>query len=381
MIKLRVSVMGRIVLLSVLLCLGTIAGTGQSAQADSQVRTKFALADYQESKVKVVRNRNLYLRRPDNYALSSTYEQQGTFQTRPETYTTARGNAPATLTTALYLPVTVHRSGDWANPQSLVVTKNGKTAYVAYLETGTVGTGWLVRYDLAKLRQKFGATTTNMALIRRATNAASKGKSSPRQRAVLKAMTQGPKFDIGHGQSLALNPKNGQLWLTRSDGIAGNYGSAVRVSPKTLRPVRIVDYRLANKNGVRLAVNSTLTFDKRGYAYFSSYSGRHGLRVYRGIMNGRGVHFRLIMQSLAYRPGQTHQSIAYNAKSDRLYFVSDDAISSVPLAKLIKRQVKPRDVQATVFNSQREFEALAFTGSGQSYVLLNRGPELLQLKF
>ncbi|NLR31427.1 hypothetical protein [Levilactobacillus tujiorum] len=360
------------------LCLVLLGG---NVAAQARVRTKFALANYQEKKVKVVHNQDLYVPRPASYAFSPTYQQQGTFQTQPATYTTLRGNAPATLTTALYLPVTVHRSGDWANPQSLVITKNGKTAYVAYLETGSAGTGWIVKYDLAKLRQKFGATTTNMALIRRATNAASKGKKSPHQRQVLSAIKQGPKFDLGHGQSMALNPKNGQLWFTRSTGVAGKYGSAVRVSTKTLRPVRTVDYRLVNRNGVKLAVNSTLTFDRQGYAYFSSYSGKRALRIYRGTISQRGVHFKLVMQGLAYRPGQTHQSIAYNAKNNRLYFISDDAISSVPLARLLKRQLKPKDVRATAFASQREFEALAFTGAGQGYLMMNRGPELLQVSF
>lgn len=126
-------------------------------------------------------------------------------------------------------------------------------------------------------------------------------------------------------------------------------------------------------------MNSTLAFDRQGYAYFSSYSGRRSLRVYRGTMNDHGVHFKLMMQGLAYRPGQTHQSIAYNPHNDRLYFVSDDAISSVPVKKLRQRQVTPKDVHASVFASQREFEGLSFTAAGQGYLILNRGAELMRI--
>ncbi len=356
-------------------------GPAQTAQAASTVKTKYALGNYQTKKFKWVQNKNEYVPHPKTYAWSTTYQRQGTFQTQPMTYTTRRGNARATLTTDLYLPVTVQSSGDWGNPQSVVLTKNGRTAYVGYLATGTTSTGWIVKYDLAKLRQKFGTTTGNMALIRQATNAYSKGKLTSQQKTVMAAMQIGPTFDIGHGQSLALNPRTQQLWLSRTSGEDGRYGSAVQVSPRTLRPVRTVDYRLVNRAGVKLAVNSTLTFDKRGYAYFSSYSGKRALRVYRGTISKKGVHFNLIMQGLKYRPGQTHQSIAYNAKNDRLYFISDDAISSVPLAKLNRGQVKPKDVKATVFASSREFEGLSFTGSGQAYVLLNRGPELMRLAF
>lgn len=356
-------------------------GPVPSAHAASTVKTRYALGNYQAQKLKWVRNKNEYVMRPKTYAWSATYQRQGTFQTRPATYKTCRGNTPATLTTDLYLPVTVRRSGDWGNPQSLVLTKNDRTAYVGYLKTGTTSTGWIVKYDLAKLRQKFGATTGNMALIRQATNVYSKGKVTARQKTVMTAMRIGPTFDLGHGQSLALNPRTQQLWLSRTSGEDGRYGSAVRVSPRTLRPVQTVDYRLVNKIGAKIAVNSTLTFDKRGYAYFSSYSGKRALRVYRGTISKKGVHFKLVMQGLKYRPGQTHQSIAYNAKNDRLYFVSDDAISSVPLAKLNRGRVKPKDVKATVFASHREFEGLSFTGSGQAYVLLNRGPEVMRLTF
>lgn len=365
---------------------GVVAGIGgggstQIGYAASVVKTKYALGDYQAKKLKWVQNKNEFVSRPKTYAWSTTYHRQGTFQTRPETYTTRRGNAPATLTTDLYLPITVRSSGDWGNPQSLALTKNGQTAYVGYLEAGTTSTGWIVRYDLAKLRQKFGATTGNMALIRQATNAYSKGKTASQQKTVMAAMKIGPAFDLGHGQSLALNPRTQQLWLSRTSGEDGRYGSAVRVSTRTLRPVQTVDYRLVNKTGAKIAVNSTLTFDKHGYAYFSSYSGKRALRVYRGTISKKGVHFNLVMQGLKYRPGQTHQSIAYNAKNDRLYFVSDDAISSVPLAKLNRGKAKPKDVKATVFASHREFEGLSFTGSGQAYVILNRGPELMRLTF
>lgn len=366
--------------ISKVLLVGALAlvGIGSLKGQAAQVKTSHALANYNVKAVKLIKNKDYFVTRPDTYATSPTYRSQGTFQTTPDIYQSVKGH-PALLRTALYLPVTVHHSGDWSDPQAVVVTPNGKTVYIAYLKASNTTTGWIVRYDLAKLVQALGGYTSRMDALRRATNAYSKHKATSRDRSLLKYIKEGPTFDIGHGQSLAYNPKDKQLWFTRSNGKAGQYGSAVKVSSKTLRPTKQVAYRLVNKQGAKLAVNSTLAFDRQGYAYFSSYSGQRSLRVYRGTMNDHGVHFKLMMQGLAYRPGQTHQSIAYNPHNDRLYFVSDDAISSVPVKKLRQRQATLKDVHASVFASQREFEGLSFTAAGQGYLILNRGAELMRI--
>ncbi|WP_261809385.1 hypothetical protein [Levilactobacillus humaensis] len=344
------------------------------------VRTKYALGNYEAKKIKLIKNKNYFVSRPSVYATSSTYRSEGTFQTKPDVYHTVRGKR-ATLKTSLYLPVTVHHSGDWADPQSVVITPDGKTAYIAYLKSSGGTRGWIVKYDLSKIHRLLGGETSNMDLLRRASNAHSKGRATSQQRKLLAGVHEGPTFDIGHCQSLAYNPKNKQLWFTKTTGKAGQYGDAVKVSLKTLKPTNTVAYRLVNKHGVRIAVNSNLTFDSQGRAYFSSYSGKHAVRIYQGTMSTKGVHFNLLMQSLANRPGQTHQAIAYNPHNDRLYLVSDDSLSSVPVKKLLKRQVKPKDVQASVFASHREFEGLSFAKNGQGYLAMNRGAELLKLSF
>ncbi|WP_125573986.1 hypothetical protein [Levilactobacillus huananensis] len=357
----------------------TVVGT-RPGSVQGAVRTKYALGNYEAKKIKVIKNKNYFVSRPSVYATSATYRSEGTFQTKPDVYHTVRGKR-ATLRTSLYLPVTVHHSGDWADPQSVVITPDGQTAYMAYLKMSGGTRGWIVKYDLGKIHRLLGGEASNMDLLRRASNAYSKGRETSTDKKLLAAIHEGPTVDIGHCQSLAYNPKNKQLWFTKTTGKAGRYGDAVKVSLKTLRPTNSVAYRLVNKQGVRIAVNSNLTFDSHGRAYFSSYSGKHAVRIYRGTMSTKGVHFNLLMQSLANRPGQTHQAIAYNPHNDRLYLVSDDSLSSVPVKKLLKRRVKPRDIQASVFASHREFEGLSFAKNGQGYLVMNRGAELLKLSF
>lgn len=354
-------------------------GTQQIASA-SQPSTKYALGNYVAKNFRLINNKNYYVARPKTYTTSSTYRSQGTFQTNPDTYQNVKGNF-ALIKTALYLPVTVHHSGDWCDPQSLVITPDGKTAYIAYLKTSGSTVGWIVKYNLNKINSTLGGYSTKMDALRRASNAYSKNKATNSDQNLLKFIKEGPTFNIGHCQSLALNPKTHQLWFSKTNGKAGHYGSAVQVSQTTLKPITTVNYRLVNKHGIKLAVNSNLTFDNKGYAYFSSYSGKSALKVYRGTITSKGVHFKLIMQGLAHRPGQTHQSIAFNTNNGRLYFVSDDSISSVPIKKLIQKKAKTKDVQASVFASGREFEGLSFSKDGQGYMITNRGAELLTIDF
>lgn len=101
------------------------------------------------------------------------------------------------------------------------------------------------------------------------------------------------------------------------------------------------------------------------------------MKIYQGTIAPKKVHFRLLYQGLRQRPGEKNQSIGYNAANNRLYFISDDSISSVSVSKLVSGKLKPGNVHSSVFSSKREFEGLDFSKNGQGYLLTNRGDELL----
>lgn len=352
----------------------TIGGTTSHAYTQKG----YALSTYKAKNFHLVNNHNYYVKKIGTYSRSKTYEATGSFQTTADTYKTIKGNNSATLHTDFYLPVSYHSSGDFASLQSLVVTPNGKKGYVMYLTSHTSNTGWIVKYDLNKLRSVYGASSSNMAILRMASNAYSKGKATAEQRAVLKCLTVGPKFNAGHCQSLSINPKNNQMWFTKTTGKAGAYGSAIRVSLSSLKPISTINFRLRASNGAKISVPNNLAFDKRGYAYFASYASGGTVKFYQGTISSKKVHFKLLMKGLKHQPGATHQGLAYNPKQDRLYMVTDDALVSVPVVKTVKAKLTAGDVKASVFNSKREFESLSFLSNGHGFLLTNRGPEILE---
>ncbi|MDN5576244.1 MAG: hypothetical protein L0G32_09805 [Pediococcus sp.] len=100
------------------------------------------------------------------------------------------------------------------------------------------------------------------------------------------------------------------------------------------------------------------------------------MKSFKGKIYTKSVKFKLVMQGIKYAPGPRTQSLAYNKKRNRLYMIADDSVISVPVSKLGK--LKKSDVQSTQFSAKREFEGMQFTSDGSSYLLTNKGAEIMQ---
>lgn len=352
-----------------------LLGGSKTGVAKTYTQKGYGLTSYSAKDFRTVQNTNYFVSHGGAYSYSPNYQALKTFQTSPVNYASVNGNQRVQLSTDLFLPVSYHQSGELGNPQSMALTPGGNAAYVMYTQTGGSNTGFVVHYNLAQLRQTIH-TTNNWAAIRQATNALQKNKVTPQDQAILANIKVGPRFNTGHGQSLALNPKNGQLWFVQNPGTAGSYTTVQRLAKSTLKPCTTLHYRLRSHRHNQVTMGNNLTFDQQGHAYFSSYvSGTHQLKIYQGVLSTHQTRFKLIMQGLANRPGTKNQSIGYNSANNRLYFVSDDAISSIPVAKLSHLQAS--DVQATTFNTGREFEGLTFDQKGHGYLLTNKSAEIL----
>jgi len=352
----------------------SFATVATEAHASTYTQKSYALSPYKASKWKTVSNTNYYMKRPGTYIQSWT---ASVFQTSPTYLTHKGGNQNASFKSNVFLPVTRNTSGDWGNPQSLVLTPGGSSAYIMYTNKGGSNTGWVAHYNLAKLRSVYGVSTNSMDILRRASYALSIGKATSSYQAVLKCIKFSSKYTTGHGQSLALNPKNNQLWFVKSPGTSGGTATVQQLSKTTLKPSKTIKFRLRSSDGHKVTMGQNLTFDKKGYAYFSSQvSGTRALKIYKGTISAKKVKFSLVMQGLKNKPGQLNQSVGYNPKSNRLYFVSDNSISSVPVSKLGK--LKASDVKASTFNGNREFENIAFTSNGSAYLLTNKSAEIMK---
>ncbi|TPR50971.1 hypothetical protein [Apilactobacillus micheneri] len=312
-------------------------------------------------------NNKSYARIPNySYGAGNDYYASHTYQTKPEFYQANGGNFRRNAKTKYFLPVTHKVSGDMSNPQSVAQTPDGHYAYVMYSAIDG-GQSNIVRFDLNKLKA-LGVDTTHMDELRRGLN------SNPQTQSAVKF---GPKFNTGHAQSLAYNYKTGQLWFVRM-AVATHKPTLVQVSRATLTPTKQIHFKFSS----HYQINNELAFDKHGnvYTYVKYLGNKHSagsIAIFKGTIKGNKVKFKAIKQGIKNGPGQHTQGMSYNPKSNRLYFISDGEITSVPVNKL--GHLKNHDVRTTRFNTNREFEGLSFTNNGKGLILINRGAELLEI--
>jgi len=307
------------------------------------------------------------------FARSSDY-QQSAYQKTPSTIKAVSGNHLASFKTLAYLPITMQTTGDYSNPQSIVMTPHGQGMYIMQTTHSYSTTGRVVYYNLAGLK-KYGITSTHMDRLRRATHNHATNNLTATDREILAQVKVGPQFNTGHGQSLAYNPHNRQLWFI---GHGGKHANVQRLSKTTLRPIRKISFHLNN----HLKVGSVLTFDQHGTAYFYSQtatvgkSPKRSVKLFAGKIGAKTIRFHLIMQGLRYSPGTITQAMSYNPHCNRLYLVSNGSITSLPVAHL--GHLKHGNIESTMFQTTREFEGLSFTTNGQANLLVNRGAEVLK---
>ncbi|WP_318766349.1 hypothetical protein [Lactiplantibacillus carotarum] len=327
-----------------------------------------------------------------NYAYDSDYQKMTTFQTAMHTLPLSKSTGDAAsryhFKTAIYLPIDYkgfNRKAILGNPQSAAFSKDDRYLYVMYVDNQQASdanqSGWVIRYDWTALTKLVNAKGSTMDMVRRATNHYYKGTQTATDKKVLKCMKVGPEFKSGHAQSLALNPKNNQLWFVKS--YKSQTAVVERLSTSTLKPNAAVSFTM----NATVHMGSTLTFDSAGHAYFWTQTQSawptaplNSVKLYQGTISTSKVRFKLIMQGLRKVPGQTLQSISYNTQNNRLYLVSDESIFSVPVNKL--GHLATSDVGCSNFSGRREFEALVWKHqSNAGYLLTNKGPELMQLVY
>lgn len=342
-----------------------------------------ALKKYDVKKYKTVKNKNFG-------KLKYKFKGYGLDTTAHSIKVKKGAHKGTKFVTWAYLPKSYDGSGDMGNPQAIAVMPDAKTAYISYAATAELkkkfklgkNKGRIVRYDLEKL-EELGANIGDMSEFATASrmrrNAVRDGKDlstalTQRQQDLLSCVTFGPWINMGHGSAMGYDRKRNALWLSsKTSQIKTNL---IRINIDTLKPV--TKYNFTLKSTVPMGNN--LVFDKRGRCYFYSHSQaewapKGSIKIYQGKIGSKSVKFRLIMQGVKNSPSKNVQTIGYNPKSNRLYFVSNGTAVSVPVKKLGK--LKKSDVKTSLFSGKREFEGLAFDKTGKSYLLVNKDPEIM----
>ncbi|MDR0518800.1 MAG: hypothetical protein LBG82_01915 [Clostridiales Family XIII bacterium] len=309
----------------------------------------------------VVKNKNYY---------TKTYKYGYGNKDGANTIKTSKADGKkVTFKTKYFLPIN-YRAPKWTNPQSMTLDNETGYLYVLYTVKEGSSKGWVARYDTKKLAQ-YKITYKQLAT-------ATKSGSSSLNNKLKKCVKVGPSFTTGHGQSLSFNPVTKELWEVQDTSMnpkPGSYAILQRINTKTLKPDAAIKFRLRPT----VAMGHNLTFDSEGNAYFFTYSGTQfpgSVKIYKGQISTSSVSFELIPQGLKYSPGTHSQGMGYSAVANRLFFVADGCISSVPVDKL--GELKPSDVWQTKFKTKREFESVTFDDKGYAYLLTNRNPEILK---
>lgn len=189
-----------------------------------------------------------------------------------------------------------------------------------------------------------------------------------------------PLMGIGHGQTLSFNPKNQHLYLVQDDSMGDikndEYNKVLELDPTSMQPIR--QYNFQMKHGNTNMQLHTLTFDSEGNAYWGRKSGK-GYQWFMGTIDSEnGVSFEPSKQKMATRGGVFNQSVAYNAKNNRVYFVSDDILTSLPVDQLRNGNLNSDSFNHLEFDSKREFEGITFDPDGFGYLLTLWPSEVLR---
>ncbi|GAA2983079.1 hypothetical protein C5L28_002578 [Lentilactobacillus parakefiri] len=103
-----------------------------------------------------------------------------------------------------------------------------------------------------------------------------------------------------------------------------------------------------------------------------------GYMFFYGRLDENSVKFAAAPEKLKTRGGSPNQGVAFNNVNNRIYVVSDDVLTSIPVDKLTAGTATPDDVNYAVFQSKREWECLAFDSQGYGHLLALWPAELMK---
>mgnify|MGYP003361902651 CR=1 FL=1 len=307
--------------------------------------------------------------------------------------------------------------------------------------------GRIIKYNLSKLNSvvnKNGKHANIVHALQKSkkylyTKHTKKGVRNKRKRAakrhlsktnykIYSAITFGPMYKAGHGQSFAYNKKQdcfyNASYRLASDKPSKNGAhpfSLQKISLSTLKPTKIWRLNIrfmttnvyGNYKAYRYLQMHDLTFDDSNHFYFTQmYGGRQKPKnrmkmyvkkykgekfipnqsfyksfnksvgksayIYRGYLTKKSAHIKLV-QKVSNSLGSVSQGLSHEKtkKKDRIFIVYDNAYMSLPTKKL-GHKISQKQVNFTVLSSKfhRESEGMGITSQGHGYLVMNRSAEV-----
>jgi hypothetical protein len=322
------------------------------------------------------------------YSRSALYTKTNSYETKPNTIKTKKGNANYTFKTQFFLPITYKKAGDWSDTQSFAFA--GDYLYVLSTVRGhSDSQAWITRYDTAALKAAgVDKAGTNMKELRLTVTKMGKGGSmNATEKKVKAAIKKGPVFNAGHGQGLSYNPVRDSLFTWSYKAGTDNM-QLQEIDIATLKVKNTWVFGMFNVGGKRVVKAKgvfNLDWDSEGNFYFdqvqvspSPGTSSGSVKIFVGQIKGKKVTVRALPQTIKHRPGTLDQGLGVNRALNRLYLVSDDAFYSLPLDKALAGELKKTDMEYTVLDSKRECEGIKFDEQGRAYMLINSGSEIIR---
>jgi hypothetical protein len=284
------------------------------------------------------------------------------------------------LSTVAFLPVRYLTKKDNYSPQSMAFVDN--YLYVLLTNPKHTNKGFFARFDWSKIKEKGLMSGSKLKRLRQIFHNKIAKKLTKNDKKLLKLIKIGPIIDVGHGQTLAYNPKAKNLWMSLDRrNSSGKLLDSVnttfqRINLDTLKPEVSIKFRMTTEQGTKHATPYTMAFDKDGYGYYTRNSPR-GYDIYRFTIKNNKVKAKLV-QSFAYGPNPTKnvQAMSYNPYRQTLNIISNGAMMSIKVAKI--GNLAPADFSYITFKTNREFETIQFDKLGFAHLLTTKGSEILK---
>jgi hypothetical protein len=363
----------------------------ENAMADSEFNQKLQHA----ADVPLVKNDSTLSKLAENHTIKSSpkFDVAAHYETKPNVIAPKKyAGINYKLKTSLFLPTRILNTKDDYTPQNLFFI--GDYMYELRVQKGYTNKGYFVRYDYAKLiKLKLDKQGAPMKRIREAFQLKFQGKTlSATGNKIMKYITVGPKFEVGHGQAVSYNPKTNELWMAMD--LRDKKGKILK-KYETMTELRRINVKTMKPDGTSIQFNMktwtqekagdpgygtpfTIVFDKDGNGYFTRYKKSEGYWLFRfNISEDLKVTVDPV-QRIQYglNKGNHLQNMSYNPYRNTINFIANDAMMWFDVSKIGK--LKKSDFGYVSYASKREFETIAFDKKGYAYLLSTKGAELLK---
>lgn len=294
--------------------------------------------------------------------------------------------------TALLLPTQSTDLVNWQLPQGSVM--HNQYLYVMYESQEHKSYGRIVRYDIDRLKQLgiWQNGQDNLRQLEQKVNQHNFATTTDEQ--LLQTILVGPEFYMGHGQAVSFNKKYNQLWLV-SLTKKSRQQQLTQVDLNKLYPKERHKFIFKDtKNKQSFHGEHNLSIDDQGnVAMIGMISDKTkkqlaaknvqagDLMLYHGYIHNGRLQMAIANTVVRQKPGYFGQFLAAKNQTKQLFYLSDGVYYALPADKWAEGTLKQADINSGVYTegyNTREFESQGWDSQGNSYLIVNRGSEVMQ---